>query len=154
MTELYPDSSLYPSDDLYPGDTGAPPTPPAMVGPRPTNPDIPHIRFPFQRTNTTQPGHDPSQGGIAVVEQDSPEHIMSCEMVITVCPLGARDDRPEFGWAMPDLNTPPLDTEALKSALQTLEPRADVEITQYADLIDAAKQFIEVEVEIESHGDS
>ncbi|HEY1437374.1 MAG TPA: LamG-like jellyroll fold domain-containing protein [Casimicrobiaceae bacterium] len=89
---------------------------------------------------------------VGVIEQDTVEHIMSCEMVITVCPLGARDDRPEFGWAWPDLSTPPLDTAALQTALENFEPRADVEVTQYADLIDAATQFIKVQVEIESDG--
>jgi hypothetical protein len=107
-------------------------------------PDRPHIAFPF--------GRDPATGSLGVVEQDMAEHIMACEMVIAVCPLGARDDRPEFGWAWPELSTPPLDTGALASALETLEPRADVAITQYGDLIDAAKQFIKVQVEIESDG--
>lgn len=102
----------------------------------------PHLRFPFAR--------DPHTGSVGVVEQDSVDHVMSCEMVITVCPLGARDDRPEFGWPWPDLQTPPLDTESLRVALEEFEPRADVEVTQFADLIDAAKQFIEVRVEVAS----
>lgn len=78
-------------------------------------PDTPHLAFPFSRS--------PS-GVINVVEQDSVEHIMACEQVIARCPLGYRDERPEFGWPWPDLRLMPLDPTPLINALNQFEPRA------------------------------
>jgi hypothetical protein len=65
-------------------------------------PTLPHLAFPFART--------PDGTGIAVNEQDTENEIMDCQMVIVNCPVGYRDDRPEFGWAFPDLKQAPLNT--------------------------------------------
>ncbi len=85
----------------------------------------PHIQFPFQRG---------ANGKVNCVEQGEPEHVMSCEMVIVHCPLGYRDDRPDFGWPWPELQNMPLDLSGLEQALERFEPRGDANVTQYADL--------------------
>jgi hypothetical protein len=79
-------------------------------------PERPHFAFPFARAA--------GGGSVAVIEQDSQEHIMACAQVIANCPLGARDERPEFGWAWPDLVELPLDPTPLIQALNQFEPRA------------------------------
>lgn len=95
--------------------------------------DRPHIKYPFQR--------DPATGKVQVVEQDTPEHVMSCNLVITNCPQGAREDRPEFGWPWPELANAPLDLTPLRLALEQFEPRnARLDMTQYLDAATAAVQ--------------
>jgi phage baseplate assembly protein W len=108
-------------------------------------PERPHISFPFQR--------DPVTGSVQAVEQDSVEHIMSCETVIVQHPLGYRHDRPEFGWAWPELENAPLNLGSLEQALRQFEPRGKASATQYLDVARAAVQ-ISVDVAIESTQDA
>jgi phage baseplate assembly protein W len=105
-------------------------------------PERPHLAFPFAR--------DPTSGSVGVVEQNSVEHIMSCEMVIVNHPLGYRTDRPEFGWAWPELAGVPLDLGSLEQALRQFEPRGSASATQYADAALAAVQHVSVDVAIQS----
>jgi phage baseplate assembly protein W len=107
-------------------------------------PELPHLSFPFQR--------DPVSGSVQVVEQDTVEHIMSCETVIVQHPLGYRQDRPEFGWAWPELENAPLNLGSLEQALQQFEPRGQASATQYLDVARAAVQ-VSVDVAIESTQD-
>ena len=93
-------------------------------------PELPHFAYPFART--------PDGTGIAVTEQDTPEEIMACELVIVAYPVGFRDDRPEFGWAWPDLEQAPISTVQLEQALKEFEPRAPVSIEQVYDAANAA----------------
>ena len=72
--------------------------------PQPLNP---HFSFPFTLTDT----------GAETVEQGSTEHIMAQAQVIAYCPLGYRQERPEFGWPWPDLQVMPIDADALVQAL-------------------------------------
>jgi phage baseplate assembly protein W len=99
--------------------------------------ECPHIKFPFQRG---------INGKVQVVEQDTPAHIISCELVIVHCPLGARDDRPDFGWAWPELSNMPLNLASLEQALEQFEPRGDANATQYAGV---AAGVVNVQVNIE-----
>lgn len=85
-------------------------------------PELPHFAYPFVRT--------PDGTGIAVNEQDTEQEVMACEMVIVAYPVGFRDDRPEFGWAWPELAQAPISTVALEQALKEFEPRAPVHIDQ------------------------
>jgi phage baseplate assembly protein W len=78
---------------------------------------------------------DPRAGQVDVVEQDTVEHVMSCELVIVHCPVGYRDDRPEFGWAWPELATAPLNLGPLEQALKQFEPRGNADATQYLDQV-------------------
>lgn len=97
-----------------------------------------HFAWPFQR------GPD---GKITVVEQDTAEHIAACENVIIRCPLGFREDRPEFGWPFPEFQPAPLDLAPLQAALRKFEPRGRATATEYADAADAAVRHVEVEVQ-------
>jgi phage baseplate assembly protein W len=87
-----------------------------------TYPDMPHMAFPFQMTRDA----DGNVLYLNVVEQDTDEHIMACEQVIAWCPLGARAERPEFGWPWPLFSTQPVDPSPLEQALTTYEPRGPV----------------------------
>lgn len=102
--------------------------------------ETPHIRFPFERGDNGR--------SVKVVEQDTEEHVMSCENVIVRCPLGFRPERPEFGWPFPEFNTIPLNLEPLRDALATFEPRGNANVSQWIDEADAATQYIEIEVEV------
>jgi phage baseplate assembly protein W len=86
-------------------------------------PECPHFSFPFQRSADGT--------SVQVVEQDTPEDIMCCENVIVHCPLGWRDDRPEFGWAWPELANVPLNVGSLEQALEQFEPRGDANAQQW-----------------------
>lgn len=101
--------------------------------------DRPHFAFPFER--------DPS-GKIRVVEQDSDEHVMSCEHVIVRCPLGWREDKPEFGWPWPEFANMPLDLTGLEAALRRWEPRSRANATDYTEVANAAVREVTVEVEL------
>jgi len=98
-------------------------------------PDIPHFAWPFGR------GPD---GHIALVEQDSPEHIHGQEYAVVVTPLGFRDDRPDFGWAWPEFQTLPLDLAPLADAFNRFVPNSDENIEQWAETADQAIRHVRV----------
>lgn len=108
-------------------------------------PDIPHLAFPFARTADGT--------GVNVVEQDTVQHIMSCELVIVHHPLGSRDDRPEFGWAWPELENAPLNLASLEQALRQFEPRGTATAEQYLDVANATVH-VSVDVAIQSTEDT
>lgn len=101
--------------------------------------DRPHFRFPFGL------GED---GRVGVLEQDTPDHVMSCEHVIVRCPVGWRQERPEFGWAFPEFRATPLDVGPLEAALAQFEPRGNADAHEWADEADAAVRHITVNVEV------
>jgi hypothetical protein len=104
-------------------------------------PERPHLQFPFQRsTDGTR---------INVVEQDTTEDVMSCELVIVHAPLGFRDDRPEFGWPWPELEGVPINIASLEQALHEFEPRGKADASQYYDVAQAAV-IVNVNVKIEA----
>lgn len=100
-----------------------------------TYPDRPHFAYPFQR------GAD---GKVGVTEQDTTAHVDSCCQLIVRCPVGFRQERPEFGWPFPEFQTIPIDTGPLVEALTRFEPRAEPDIQQYADAAEAAVQHISI----------
>jgi phage baseplate assembly protein W len=104
--------------------------------------ETPHFRHPF--------GRDPRTGKVAVVEQDTPEHVISCENVIVACPTGARFARPEFGWPWPEFRNAPLSVAALEAALREFEPRSRATALDKAEQINVALRRIEVKSEVES----
>jgi hypothetical protein len=100
--------------------------------------DIPHFSFPFRRGANNK---------VAVDEQDTTQHIMSCENTIVRCPLGFREDRPEFGWPFPMFENIPLNLSSLEAALRRFEPRGEAKADEYAAAADAAAREIKIEVE-------
>lgn len=98
--------------------------------------ETPHFRFPFALNGAH----------VDVVEQDTPEHVMSCENVVVRCPIGFRTEKPEFGWAFPEFRNAPLDLGELESALRRWEPRGRASAREWADEASAAVRNIEVEV--------
>jgi phage baseplate assembly protein W len=99
--------------------------------------DVPHFAFPFGR----------SDGKVAVVEQDTSQHVMACENVIVRCPVGFRNERPEFGWRFPQFDPVPLDVRPLEAALARFEPRGHANAEEHADAVSAAVRHISIEVE-------
>lgn len=106
-------------------------------------PDIPHITWPFQRA---------PNGKVRVTEQDSPQHVASCEWAIIRCPLGFRQERPDFGWPFPTFADFPLDLTGLQQALKRFEPRSTAKVTQSLDPDDPSVVHIEVESEVTNSG--
>lgn len=127
----FPREDLFPSPDLYPG--GFAPTRP--------KPEIPHLAWPFAR--------NPDTGKANVVEQGSIPHIQSQEWAVTVCPIGFRLERTDFGWAIPDLRLGHIDAEPLIEALDRLVPSVINRTAEaYMDLADPSKWTLQVTDEI------
>lgn len=105
-----------------------------------TYPDRPHFSYPFVR------GADSK---IGVAEQDTLEHVNACVNVIIRCPLGFRQERPEFGWPFPEFQTIPIDLGPLEDALTRFEPRATPTISQYADAAEDAVQHVSIDERVE-----
>jgi phage baseplate assembly protein W len=93
--------------------------------------DIPHFAFPFAR-------------GVHV-EQDSAEHIMSCENVIVRCPVGFRVERPDFGIPWPEYATA-VDENVVLATIRRLEGRSTLSAEQARDLLGDVTITINVEV--------
>lgn len=100
--------------------------------------EIPHFKHPFQRGIS---------GRVQVDEQDTPEHVLSCEARIVLCPTGFRRERPEFGWPWPEFAPAPIDLGPLENALRQFEPRGDARAEEWADTVDASTRSIKVHVE-------
>lgn len=96
----------------------------------------PHFAFPFTRTAT----------GVQVVEQGSDPHIMAQENVVAYCPLGYREERPEFGWPFPDLALMPIDAEPLLNALNSFVPNGKATLAQAQEI---AAGVFEIDVNIQ-----
>ena len=81
---------------------------------------IPHFSYPFRF------------GGpqAAVTEQDSLEEIADCCATILLCPLGYRDELPEFGLPPQTFATPEPNRVEMRAALDTWEPRAATALSQ------------------------
>ena len=98
--------------------------------------DVPHFGFPFARG--------------FVVEQDTTDHVNSCENVIVRCPVGFREERPDFGIPWPEFATAPLSGRDITQALRRLEPRGTATAQEYADTIDASIRHLSITVEVAS----
>jgi phage baseplate assembly protein W len=105
--------------------------------------DRPHFQFPFELC---------VEGGRVCaeqVEQDTPEHVMSCENVIVRCPVGFRVERPDYGVPWPEYATQ-IDPTAVLGALYALESRSSVSAEVVRDWVADAMATISVYVEVES----
>jgi hypothetical protein len=112
--------------------------------------DAPHFSFPFRFTSVTERQPDGSElvvdQFVAVEEQNDQAEIMSCVNVITRCPLGFRDERPDYGWPWPDFRTAPIQPGPLEVALMRLEPRASYAFYEYGDVLSQAIRHLQTEV--------
>lgn len=96
----------------------------------------PHWGYPFARGS--------------YVEQDTPDHVSSCENVIVRCPVGFREERPDFGIPWPEFATAPIDPVEITAALRRLEPRGNATGEEYADAVDASIRHLSITVEVPS----
>ncbi len=61
-----------------------------------------------------------------VVEQDELDELAQCVEAIVRCPLGYREDEPEFGMDDQAFLENGIDSEELRSVIERWEPRADL----------------------------
>jgi phage baseplate assembly protein W len=83
-----------------------------------------------------------------VVEQDSIEEIAVCVLAILLCPLGFRDELPEFGLEDLAFSTPEVDLEQIRQAVETWEPRGELLLSQRRDLLDELLTRVQLAVEV------
>jgi phage baseplate assembly protein W len=100
-------------------------------------PETPHFMFPFHRTVHDQ---------VDAVQQDEPEHVRSCVQVILLCPLGFRQDAPDFGIPWPDYRQT-IDEGTLEAAVASQEPRADFSTDQLREMANDARSVITITME-------
>lgn len=93
-------------------------------------PDVPRLAWPLRL--------DTSTGGLAVVEQDSPEDITQCLHAIANTTPGDRPDAPDMGIEDPTFGEQPLDLEDIRETFAQHEPRVTVLATTHADELDQA----------------
>ena len=101
--------------------------------------DLPHFDLPFRFDASPQ---------AAVVEQDSVEEIAECALAVLLCPLGYRVELPEFGLADPTFSSPEVDVEAVREAVETWEPRAQLLVGAERDAIDQLVERVQVLVQV------
>lgn len=87
--------------------------PPAPVGQLSVT--IPHFAVPVRMVGTN---------GMAIVEQNTEEDVLSCVRAIVDCPVGACPEIPNFGIPDTTFAQEPIDPSEITSAIANLEPRA------------------------------
>lgn len=55
---------------------------------------------------------------------------MAQAFVVANCPLGYREERPEFGWEWPDMKLMPIDATSLLNALTVFVPDGTFTLAQ------------------------
>jgi hypothetical protein len=96
-----------------------------------------HLTSPFTFNNR----------GIASVQiQDSPEEHRTRAYNVVVCPIGFRDDLPEYG--IPELlfSRVPLDVESLKTAIERWAEIEKVSASEAEEIFQSADRKVTVEV--------
>lgn len=103
----------------------------------PKHPDLP-IRFVYNDDGTLD---------LATVEQDSIAEIENCVEVILRCPLGWRDELPEFGTPSVTYSQMPVDPTEIRMAIQRWESRVDVDAQPINDRVAEAIQRIRINLD-------
>lgn len=98
--------------------------------------DIPHFALPFRFAG----------GAAVVVEQDTTDEIMSCELAILLCPIGFRVELPDFGIPDPAFSQGVPDVEVIAAALTLWEPRSQEAVTGQLDALDELISHVSVRV--------
>ena len=98
--------------------------------------DVPHFALPFR--------FGPHA---AVSEQDSIDEISDCALAIVLCPIGYRVELPSFG--LPDsVFAARVDTDAMRTAIDAWEPRAQVALDERHDTFDALVDHVQMLVQL------
>lgn len=84
--------------------------------------------------------------GVQTVEQDGPEDVAACVYRTAVCPVGWREDLPEFGIRSPLFQTIPLSLDVLREEISRWEPRASLLTTEEEEHLRAAWRQVTMEV--------
>jgi phage baseplate assembly protein W len=88
--------------------------------------DIPHFALPFRVAN----------GRAVVNDQDTSDDVVTCVVAVMLCPTGYRAELPEFGIDDPTFREGGPDQEAIATAIQRWEPRADALLESPATPLD------------------
>ena len=102
--------------------------------------DLPHFAIPFRFDN----------GAAVVVEQDTTDEILGCELAILLCPVGFRVELPEFGIPDPTFSQGVPDVEVIAAALTAWEPRSQEKVTGQLDALDELISHVTVRVDTPS----
>lgn len=101
-------------------------------------PGIPHMDYPFRFG---------SDGHVVPVEQDSEDDILACAIAIMKCPLGFRDELPDFGVREQLFSEGPIDTEEIRVALEVWEERAIPIVTEDEETLYNLVRLIKIQME-------
>jgi hypothetical protein len=99
--------------------------------------DAPHFDLPFRF------GAD---GQLATVEQGSTKDVYNKVATLALCPLGFRDELPEFGWPQPVFESTPLDLAQRQALTDEWVPDARAVLSEHGDTVDDAVRTITVNV--------
>lgn len=97
--------------------------------------DIPHFGLPFRYDN----------GAAVVVEQDTSDEIMMCDLAILLCPRGYRVELPTFGIVDPTFDEQPLDSTPIAAALSEWEPRSQELVESSVDALDELVAYVRIQ---------
>src|SRR4051812_842413 len=100
----------------------------------------PHFCLPFEFV--TEAGSET----VEAKEQDSTEDLIHQVLALFLCPVGYRDELPEFGMPSPLFQQTPLDLDEQREAVARWVPGVDVFISEGADIIDAAVRHMQVNI--------
>lgn len=98
--------------------------------------DLPHFALPFRFAN----------GAAVVVEQDTTDEILTCELAILLCPVGFRVELPDFGIADPTFSQGVPDVSVIAAALTQWEPRSQEVVSGQLDALDELISHVQVRV--------
>lgn len=106
--------------------------------------DIPHFALPFR--------FDTTGGAVsaAVLEQDTADEIMSCVLAVVLCPVGFREESPEFGIEDPTFTQGFADADAIADAIAEWEPRAVSSVITRVDSMDELLDYVLVSLGVSS----
>lgn len=102
--------------------------------------DFPHFDLPFRWVN----------GHLAVVEQDTVDDITNQVAAVVRCPLGFRDEFPDFGWPQPEFEQVPLSTIEREQRINDLVPGAHAILSESGNSVDETTRNIEIHLNPES----
>jgi len=102
--------------------------------------DIPHFALPFRFEN----------GAAVVLEQDTTDEIVACDLAILLCPLGFRVELPEFGIPDPTFTEGQVAGDVIDAALSEWEPRSEQVLSTWPDALDVLTAHVNIRVGLPS----